>query len=301
VKFTFLVLLPPLWLSACGQKPAGESGGSPKNEVIEVTTKSGIAMIYIGPGDFTMGTAKGDPDEAPAHTVQLAGFLMDKFEVTHALYAQAELPNPSHWQDDPRKPVEQVRWRGARLYCNERSLMEELQPCYDETKPGLPRIPGANGYRLPTEAEWEYAARAGSKSDYSFGKVSQLRQYAWFAGNSGKRTHRVGTRRSNAWGLHDLYGNVSEWCEDVYRADYYSGSPKANPGGPAVKGLDPKRVIRGGSWRASEAMCRVTFRRGEKTGDTDACFFTDYCGFRCVRTITPGELKLLQAQGPAAR
>lgn len=258
-------------------------------------------MIYIGPGDFTMGTAKGDPDEAPAHTVQLAGFLMDKFEVTHALYAQAELPNPSHWQDDPRKPVEQVRWRGARLYCNERSLMEKLQPCYDETKPGLSRIPGANGYRLPTEAEWEYAARAGSKSDYSFGKVSQLRQYAWFAGNSGKRTHRVGTRRSNAWGLHDLYGNVSEWCEDVYRADYYSGSPKANPGGPAVKGLDPKRVIRGGSWRASEAMCRVTFRRGEKTGDTDACFFTDYCGFRCVRTITPGELKLLQAQGPAAR
>lgn len=258
-------------------------------------------MIHIGPGDFTMGTAKGDPDEAPAHTVQLAGFLMDKFEVTHALYAQAELPNPSHWQNDPRKPVEQVRWRGARLYCNERSLMEELQPCYDETKPGLPRIPGANGYRLPTEAEWEYAARAGSKSDYSFGKVSQLRQYAWFTGNSGKRTHRVGTRRSNAWGLHDLYGNVSEWCEDVYRADYYSGSPKANPGGPAVKGLDPKRVIRGGSWRASEAMCRVTFRRGEKTGDTDACFFTDYCGFRCVRTITPEELKLLQAQGPAAR
>jgi formylglycine-generating enzyme required for sulfatase activity len=301
VKFTFLVLIPSLWLSACGQKPAGESSGSPKNEVIEVTTKSGIAMIHIGPGDFTMGTAKGDPDEAPAHTVQLAGFLMDKFEVTHALYAQAELPNPSHWQDDPRKPVEQVRWRGARLYCNERSLMEELQPCYDETKPGLPRIPGANGYRLPTEAEWEYAARAGSKSDYSFGKVSQLRQYAWFTGNSGKRTHRVGTRRSNAWGLHDLYGNVSEWCEDVYRADYYSGSPKANPGGPAVKGLDPKRVIRGGSWRASETMCRVTFRRGEKTGDTDACFFTDYCGFRCVRTITPEELKLLQAQGPAAR
>jgi len=297
VKFTFLLLVPILWLSACDNRQGGRADGSPESgELLEVTTKSGIAMIYIGPGEFTMGTPTGDPDEAPEHAVQLAGFLMDKFEVTHAMYAQAELPNPSHWQDDPRKPVEQVRWRGARLYCNERSLMEGLEPCYDETRSGLPRIPEANGYRLPTEAEWEYAARAGTESDYSFGKAGQLKQYAWFAGNGGKRTHRVGTRRPNSWGLHDLYGNVSEWCEDVYGPDYYRASPVANPPGPEPEDDDPKRVIRGGSWRASEAMCRVTFRRGEKTGDTDACFFTDYCGFRCVRTITPGELKQLPAQ-----
>jgi formylglycine-generating enzyme required for sulfatase activity len=296
MKFTFLFLVPILWLSGCSQTPTEETGGSPKSRSVEVTTKSGIAMVCIGPGNFTMGTTRGDPDEAPAHTVQLAGFLMDKFEVTHAMYTQVELPNPSHWQDDSQKPVEQVRWSGVRRYCNERSLMEGLKPCYDETRSGWPRIPEANGYRLPTEAEWEYAARAGSRSDYSFGKANQLKQYAWFADNSTKRTHRVGTRRPNAWGLHDLYGNVSEWCEDVYAPDYYRASPADNPVGPEPEGDDPSRVIRGGSWRASEAMCRVTFRRGEKTGDTDACFFTDYCGFRCVRTITPEELKQLQAQ-----
>jgi formylglycine-generating enzyme required for sulfatase activity len=269
--------------------------GTGKSSAVEITTQTGVAMIYIAPGEFTMGSAKGDADETPAHSVRLDGFLMDKFEVTHAMFTKAELPNPSHWQDDPQKPVEQIRWRDARLYCNERSLMEGLKPCYDESKLGLPCNPAANGYRLPTEAEWEYAARAGAKGDYPFGKASQLKQHAWFSGNGGKRTHRVGTRRPNGWGLHDLFGNVSEWCEDVYGPDYYRASSAANPTGPEANSLDPKRVIRGGSWRASAAMCRVTFRRGEKTGDTDACFFTDYCGFRCVRSITPAELKQLQA------
>ena len=287
----FILLVGVVGLMGCGQQPAATIDNT---NIVEITTKSGVPMIYIAPGKFTMGSTKGDPDEAPAHSVRLDGFLMDKFEVTGAMFTKAELPNPSHWHDDPQKPVEQIRWRDARLYCNERSLMEGLKPCYDESKPGLPRDVSANGYRLPTEAEWEYAARAGSTGDYPFGKAGQLKQHAWFAGNGGKRTHRVGTRRANAWGLHDLYGNVSEWCEDVYETNYYRAAPPDNPTGPPAKLNDPKRVIRGGSWRASAAMCRVTFRRGEKTGDTDACFFTDYCGFRCVRSLTPAELKQLR-------
>ena len=221
---------------------------------------------------------------------------MDQFEVTHDLFVKAQLPNPSRWQDASRKPVERVRWREAKLYCNERSLMEGFTPCYDEAKPGWPCDFSANGYRLPTEAEWEYAARAGSSRLYSFGDAARLKVNGWFADNAGKRTHVVGTRRPNKWGLHDLYGNVSEWCQDIYEPDYYKRSPLQNPPGPAEDGSDARRVMKGGSWKASASMCRASFRKGQRTGDTDACFFTDYCGFRCVRRVTPDEVKSLLAK-----
>ncbi len=208
---------------------------------------------------------------------------MDKYEVTHEMFATVELPNPSHWQDDPRQPVERVRWRDAKQYCNERSFLEGLTPCYDESQPGWPCDFAADGYRLPTEAEWEYACRAGGRGDYDFGAAAKLGQYAVFAENSSQQTHPVGTKRPNGWGLHDMYGNVSEWCHDVYAEDYYAKSPDTDPRGPEPTAADVKRVIRGGSWKATASMCRAAFRQGERTGDTDACFSTDFCGFRCVR------------------
>jgi formylglycine-generating enzyme required for sulfatase activity len=188
--------------------------------------------------------------------------------------------------------VEQVRWRDAKLYCNERSLLEGLTPCYDETKEGWPCNYEANGYRLPSEAEWEFAARAGSKDRYPFGERA-LNQSAWFGDNAGKQTHVVGTRRPNDWGIHDMYGNVSEWCQDAYQKDYYAQSPRDNPRGPADTLENNKRVMRGGSWKSTAEMCRVTFRQGQQTGDSDACFFTDFCGFRCVRSITQDEAEKL--------
>jgi formylglycine-generating enzyme len=262
----------------------------------DVVTKSGVEMISLPGGTFTMGSSQGNPDEAPPHPVKLSAFLIDRFEVTQEMFAKVQLPNPSHWQDSAKKPVERVRWRDAKQYCNERSMLEGLKSCYDEKTPDWDCDYSANGYRLPTEAEWEYACRAGSTDAYDFGQADKLRQFAWFGDNSDAKTHAVGQKKANRWGIQDLYGNVSEWCEDVYSPTYYKESPPADPRGPANPGKDVKRVIRGGSWKSSADMCRASFRQGERTGDTDACFLTDYCGFRCVRRASPEELAQLSAR-----
>jgi len=295
-----------LCLTGCGRtdQAGPESNRKPAPASVDlsrpqpVTTASGVPMIYVPAGAFVMGSSQGNPDERPPHRVRVSAFLMDQFEVTHELMAKVQLPDPSHWQDNPKLPVEQIRWRGAKQYCNERSLLEGLTPCYDETKPGWPCNFQANGYRLPTEAEWEYACRAGTTGPYDFGPVSRLKFYAWFADNSRRRTHPVGTRKPNGWGFYDMYGNVSEWCQDVYAPDYYAHSPAQDPTGPPAAGPTAKRVLRGGNWKATASMCRATFRQGQMTGDTDACFATDFCGFRCVRRVTPEEVRaLLKAAG----
>ena len=286
-----------VFLAGCGEsKPGAEATGAAGSAPVEITTASGTAMVYLRGGSFPMGSAKGNSDEAPEHKVSVGALLMDKYEVTGAQYVTAQMPNPSRWHDHPKNPVEQVRWRDAKQYCNERSLLEKLKPCYNEKTPGWDCDMTANGYRLPTEAEWEYACRAGTDGDYEFGSADKLRQFAWFSENGEQKTHPVGQKKPNRWGLHDLYGNVSEWCEDVYSATYYQGSPVADPTGPPNTGAEVRRVIRGGSWKASAAQCRSAARQGEKTGDTDACFKTDYSGFRCVRRVTEAELVALQAK-----
>jgi formylglycine-generating enzyme required for sulfatase activity len=293
--------------SACG-KPEGSHSteGAPgvasdraqtgNSSPVEIVTSSGIEMVYLPGGEFTMGNNRGNPDEAPEHKVKLSGFLMDKFEVTQEMFVKVQLPNPSHWQENPKNPVERVRWRDAKQYCNERSLLEGLKPCYNEKTKGWECEFDANGYRLPTEAEWEFACRAGSGGDYDFGAADKLRQFAWFADNATEKTHPAGQKKPNRWGLYDLYGNVSEWCEDVFGPAYYKESPPADPRGPADSGADTKRVLRGGSWKSSADMCRATLRQGERTGDTDACFYTDFCGFRCVRRISAEDLQKLTAK-----
>ncbi|NIP96027.1 MAG: formylglycine-generating enzyme family protein, partial [Akkermansiaceae bacterium] len=257
-------LLAALTLASCNDQP--QSG--PRTDPTEITTRSGIPMIYLAGGQFEMGSDQGNPDEGPVHQVTLSPFLIDKTEVTHAMFTAAELPNPSRWKDDPDKPVESLRWRDAKLYCNERSLMEGFTPCYDEKKPGLPCNFEADGYRLPTEAEWEYAALAGAGGDYDFGSAAKLRQFAIFEENGRKRTHPVGSRKPNRWGIHGMYGNVAEWCQDAYDPGYYASSQVRDPAGPDAGAADVKRVIRGGSWKASATMCRARFRQGKQTGDS---------------------------------
>ena len=273
-----------LWLTACGQ-PGGSATAGASSKPVEVTTKSGVAVILIPGGSFMMGSEKGQQDESPRHKVTVSPFAMDKFEVTQDQYAAFEMPNPSHFKD-PRRPVEQVRWSDAALFCNERSRREGLEPCYDEIT--FECNFEAGGYRLPTEAEWEYAARAGTDTGYDFGAARELKTHACYSDNSNKRTDLVGKRKPNRWGLHDMHGNVLEWCNDVYSPAYYAQSPVTDPRGPAE---GEKRVMRGGAWNSGAAACRAAARYGESPGIADACFARDTFGFRCVRRLTPEELK----------
>lgn len=281
-----------------GTESTSMAGAAQQTEVMDFISPSGVAMKFLPGGSFMMGADDESGDEGPAHQVRVDSFLMDQTEVYHELFEKAQLPNPSRWQDNPRKPIEQIRWRDAKEYCNERSRMEGLELCYDESKPGWPCNFEANGYRLPTEAEWEYAARAGSTGRYSFGDPSKIKQFAWFADNGNQKTYPVGVKKPNAWGLYDMDGNVSEWCQDVYAENYYQLSPAENPRGPQAANETPKRVMRGGSWKSSADMCRVTFRTGQQTGDTDACFYTDFCGFRCVRSISKEAFIALGSEAP---
>lgn len=286
----FIALIALLVLSACDRQSSTSSTGSAAAPP-SITTQSGVEMISLPAGEFVMGNDHGNADESPAHKVKVSPFLIDKFEVTQEMFAKAQLPNPSHWQD-PKKPVERVRWRDAKQYCNERSLLEGLKPCYNEKTVDWDCDFTANGYRLPTEAEWEYAARYGAPDAQT--PPEQLRQSAWFAENAGEKTHAVGQKKPNAAGIFDMDGNVSEWCEDVYKPDYYKQSPTQDPTGPASPEKDVLRVMRGGNWKSSADMCRPTVRQGQRTGNTDACFYTDFCGFRCVRRASPDELAQLQ-------
>lgn len=250
--------------------------------VSTVTSTSGIEMVLIPAGSFSMGSKQGREDEAPVHEVRIDAFLLDRHEMTQAVFekiGQTEaLPNPSRFKG-PDLPVEQVTWPQAARFCNARSRFEGLKPCYNEDTGECDF--GASGYRLPTEAEWEYACRASTTTPWSFGgDPRHLGDHAWFADNANKKTHPAGQKKPNPWGLFDMHGNVAEWCNDVYDPGYYRTSPDANPRGPAE---GKEYVLRGGSWKSPAEASRSSYRLGETPGFSDACLARDAIGFRCVR------------------
>jgi formylglycine-generating enzyme required for sulfatase activity len=169
--------------------------------------------------------------------------------VTNAQWQSVMGSVPSNWKDSDH-PVEQVSWEDAVAFCTKLSAMPDERAVGRE-------------YRLPTEAEWEYACRAGSTTTYSFGDdESLLGDFAWFSSNSNAQTHPVGGKRPNAWGLHGMHGNVFEWCSD-WSGDYPSGAA-TDPRGPSEGSI---RVFRGGSWRHSAGGCRSADRfRGDPSG-----------------------------------
>jgi formylglycine-generating enzyme required for sulfatase activity len=231
----------------------------------------GMEFALCPAGEFMMGTAvsgffgwlKTIMDSSEKHhSVQItAAFQLGLYPVTQAEYQQVMGTNPSQFKG-PQNPVEQVSWADAVEFFRKLSALPAEKAAGYE-------------YRLPTEAEWEYACRAGTTTSYSCGdSESQLSEYGWFDGNSGSKTHPVGQKKPNAWGLYDMHGNVWEWCQDWYGA-YPSGSA-TDPTG-AMSGS--RRGSRGGSWLNDARTCRSAHRRGFTPGDRERRL-----GFRVVRS-----------------
>ena len=271
-------LLAALVITGCGVQTKSLDKAAETSETKIIKTACGMEMVSIPGGEFIMGTDDGPVDVKPAHRVKVDGFLMDQNEITQEVYEKVAGKSPSRVKN-PRNPVEQVTWTAAVKFCNIRSTQEGLTPCYDLKTWECDFA--TSGYRLPTEAEWEYACRAGSTSPFYFGyEAKDLKLYAWFEGNSDSKPHVVNQKKPNGWGLNDMAGNVWEWCHDFYGAKYYRTSPTNNPHGPPQ---GEKRVLRGGAWSSSADNCTSWVRNCDEAGLTDVCLTMDSNGFRCVR------------------
>jgi formylglycine-generating enzyme required for sulfatase activity len=211
-------------------------------------------FVWIPPGTFTMGSPPTEVDrfdsEGPQTAVTISrGFWMGKYEVTQGEYESVIGTNPSWFTGDPNRPVEQVSWQDATAYCD--ALTQQAR--------AAGRIPCGYDYRLPTEAEWEYACRAGTSTRFSYGDdhgYTNLINYGWWDGNSGGTTRPVGQKLPNPWGLHEMHGNVWEWCQDWW-SESLPGGIAVDPQGPAT---GPGRMGRGGGWDYNAKLCRSAFR-----------------------------------------
>ena len=212
-----------------------------------------MSFAYIPAGDFMMGGDKYD-EEKPIHKVTISeGFYMGQTEVTQAQWKAVMGNNPSYFKNCPNCPVENVSWNEAQQFIGKLNAQKD-----------------GYKYRLPTEAEWEYAARSGTTGDYA----GNLDAMAWYGANSGSKTHEVATKQANAWGLYDMHGNVWEWCADWY-SDNYANSPNVNPTGASSGSI---RVSRGGGWGSDAEFQRSAVRYYDAPA-----LRNDNFGFRVVR------------------
>jgi formylglycine-generating enzyme required for sulfatase activity len=235
----------------------------PKAVEIFSDSVTGIEFVFVKGGCFEMGDKSGDGnnDEKPAHEVCVDSFWMGKYEVTQGQWEKIMGSNPSYYkayQNGSNYPIESVRWN---------DVQDFIQSLNQRT---------GRRYRLPTEAEWEYAARNGGKRAKWAGTNSEneLREYAWYRKNSADRTQLVGQKKPNGLGLYDMSGNVWEWCQDWYDWDYYKNSPRNNPKGPSH---GREKLLRGGSWRNASKDIRTSARIG-----LDLTVRNYHSGFRLV-------------------
>ena len=229
------------------RKPSCWESETPGATCKEETT--GMEFVYVPGGCFQMGSPKSESgrydNEGPVHEVCLKGFWMGKYEVTQAQWQVVMGKNPSYFKGADR-PVEMVSWNDAQAFLKKLNAAVET------------RGRASLQFRLPSEAEWEYAARAGTQTAYSFGDdPARLGDYAWFDDNSDKETHPVGQKKPNAFGLYDMHGNVWEWCQDTYGD--YNETPKDGSAYGSL-GDEKAKVLRGGSWGVNPLNCRSANR-----------------------------------------
>ena len=228
----------------------------------EATRQVGASMefVWIRPGSFKMGSPSSElgcdgesrhcQDEGPVHKVEISqGFWLGKYEVTQGQWKAVMGRNPSEFQGDDRRPVERVSWHDAHAFIGR-----------------LNDAAGDSLYRLPSEAEWEYACRAGSSARWA---ERRLGDHAWYRKNSRYSTQAVGGKSPNRWGLHDMHGNVSEWVQDWYDENYYASSPRVDPRGPASGSY---RVLRGGHLISSAQYVRSALRYHTPPSNNDGHF-----------------------------
>jgi formylglycine-generating enzyme required for sulfatase activity len=232
-------------------------------------------LIFIDGGTFQMGSASGSSDEKPLRSVTVSSFYLGKYEVTQKQWVAVMGSNPSSFKGDDR-PVEQVSWFDAVDFCNRLSAKEGLELCYTISGMNVTCDFSKNGYRLPTEAEWEYAARGGRSSrGYTYAGGNDAGAVAWCGANSGETTHAVGGKQANELGLYDMSGNVYEWCWDWY--GNYGAGAQMDPRGPSSGQC---RVVRGGSWdRRDDTDLRPAVRGFVEPGNR----YSSLDGFRLAR------------------
>ncbi len=233
-------------------------------------------MVLVEGGRFLMGEPSADftPESRPVHVVELSSFHIHRHPVTQKLWQEAMGNNPSSIKNE-MSPIEMVSWFDAAAFCNELSLSCGLKACYEFTDAGVTCSFDRNGFRLPTEAEWEYAARGGkSARNYRYSGSNNIDDVAWYKGNSKGAPHDVGMKKPNDLGLLDMSGNIWEWCWDWYGK--YPDRAIENPAGPSS---GETRVYRGGSYLDFDYGCTVFVRgkRSPKLRQTDI-------GFRLARS-----------------
>lgn len=233
-----------------------------------------VEMVEVEGGTFLMGSDKGEADEKPVHEVKIANFLIGKYSVTQELWENIMGSNPSMFKGNKR-PVENVSWYDAVEFCNKLCEKEGLKKAYSGSGDNVACDFASAGFRLPREAEWEFAARGGNKSKgYRFSGSDNIDEVAWYWDKSDDSTHDSGTKQANELGIYDMTGNVWEWCWD-WKWDYGS----LDQTDPRQSKTGFVRVNRGGSWYNHMKSCRVR-RRDENLPDCRL----DILGFRVVRT-----------------